>query len=69
MEKGKYVSRAVYAKLQAENKRMKKDIKILVGFEPEENDEEESIRNYWNAIFYSEVKFNRQLSQILNATK
>jgi hypothetical protein len=29
MEKGKYVSRAVYAKLQAENKRLMKDIELM----------------------------------------
>lgn len=49
LEKGKYVSRAVFVKLQMERDRLKKDIRVLVM--GENVNEYVAVRKKWRKVF------------------
>lgn len=60
-ERGKYVSRAVYAKLQAENKRLIKDIKLIV----KQGSKSAETFQKWKKHFEAAERYNDLLSEAL----
>jgi hypothetical protein len=62
-EKGKYVTRSAFQKVCEENKRLIKDIEVLVDMNP--NPEKLKVALKWTEYFQKDKEFNEMLRTIL----
>jgi len=66
MKRGTYVSRSVYAKLQAENKRLMADIKVMATGECFEAIQ---LRMKWRKVFKAQKELEEMLRSVLSDKK